>query len=219
VEIKKEILPTCFSGVKAIVFGGSRGMGESVAKTLACGGADVAITYCNGKDDAEKVADEINKTGGKAECCKYKTGEEENLKPFIRKFSPTHIYYFATPRIKPTGNRFSPQLLNSYTFFYVTSFYNLAEEIINNTDSLEGIFYPSTIFIDELSEKFAEYAIAKSAGEETGRFIAKKNNIEVYAPRLEKVRTDQTGGLFKQNIPDAFDVIKKHLYKFHSIKM
>jgi len=37
-----------FKGVRALIVGGSRGLGELVAKLLAAGGADVLITYRTG---------------------------------------------------------------------------------------------------------------------------------------------------------------------------
>ena len=52
-----------FSGQRAVVIGGSRGLGEVTAKLLAMGGADVTITYHRGKGDAEAIAAEIAAAG------------------------------------------------------------------------------------------------------------------------------------------------------------
>lgn len=49
-----------------LVFGGSGGIGQGVAKYFAQSGADVAIAYRSKKDVAERVAGEITKLGRRA---------------------------------------------------------------------------------------------------------------------------------------------------------
>lgn len=50
-------------GKKALVTGGSRGIGAAIARELARGGAEVLLSYRSGKEEAEAVAREI---GGRA---------------------------------------------------------------------------------------------------------------------------------------------------------
>lgn len=50
----------------AIVTGASRGLGKEIALLLAAHGANVVINYANNTEEAEKVADHINTTGGRA---------------------------------------------------------------------------------------------------------------------------------------------------------
>jgi 3-oxoacyl-[acyl-carrier protein] reductase len=50
-------------GKKAIVTGGSRGIGAAIARRLAEGGADVAITYAGNHQAAEQVAADIRGLG------------------------------------------------------------------------------------------------------------------------------------------------------------
>lgn len=55
------------NGKVAIVTGGSRGIGRSVAEVLAAQGAHVVLTYVKGEAEAQKVAAGITERGGKAE--------------------------------------------------------------------------------------------------------------------------------------------------------
>jgi NAD(P)-dependent dehydrogenase (short-subunit alcohol dehydrogenase family) len=52
-----------FPNGAAIVFGGSGGIGQHVAKGLAAAGSDIAIVYRSKKDVAERVAGEIRAMG------------------------------------------------------------------------------------------------------------------------------------------------------------
>src|SRR3546814_6558021 len=54
-----------FPNGAVLVFGGSGGIGQGVARTFAEAGADVAIVYRAKKDVAERVAGEINALGRK----------------------------------------------------------------------------------------------------------------------------------------------------------
>jgi 3-oxoacyl-[acyl-carrier protein] reductase len=50
-------------GKRALVTGGSRGIGEATARLLARCGADVAVSYRSRRADAERIAGELRATG------------------------------------------------------------------------------------------------------------------------------------------------------------
>lgn len=53
-------------GKKALITGGSRGIGRAIAESLAAAGAAVAINYRSNQEAAEKVVTSITQKGGKA---------------------------------------------------------------------------------------------------------------------------------------------------------
>src|SRR5437764_1800233 len=50
----------------AVVTGASKGIGASIAKSLAAEGAAIVVNYASSKEDADRVVSEITKQGGKA---------------------------------------------------------------------------------------------------------------------------------------------------------
>ncbi|WP_273846368.1 SDR family oxidoreductase [Rubrobacter calidifluminis] len=55
-----------FEGKRALITGGSRGIGRAIAVALGKRGAEVAVHYKERKDAAEETAAEIERAGGKA---------------------------------------------------------------------------------------------------------------------------------------------------------
>jgi len=71
------------AGKVALVTGGSRGIGASIAKELAGQGATIAITYANNKAAADEVVAEIAKLGVGAVAHKANSGSAEESQKAI----------------------------------------------------------------------------------------------------------------------------------------
>lgn len=71
--------PIDLSGKKALVTGGSRGIGRATALALARAGADVAITYLNARPNAEEIGEEILAFGRKALVLRADLSREEDV--------------------------------------------------------------------------------------------------------------------------------------------
>ena len=69
------IVPGRFAGKRAMVTGGSRGIGAAVARRLGAEGAMVAIVYRSRSHEAEEIATEIAAGGGRAFAIQADIGE------------------------------------------------------------------------------------------------------------------------------------------------
>jgi hypothetical protein len=197
-----------FAGQRAVVIGGSRGLGEVTAKLLAVGGAEVMVTYYCGKEDAEAVAAEIRAGGGQ---CRVVPFDATRPTPVATMLPPTHLYYFATPHIDSDKTVvFSSERFAEYCRYYVTGFVQTLLQVAQGAPTLE-VLYPSTAFLDEPAH-MAEYCAAKAAGEEVCRQLASRLPAwHIQAPRLPRMLTDQNSGLLpvKTDAPEI--VILPHL--------
>lgn len=72
-----------FQNKTAFVTGGGRGMGVAISKRLAAEGATVVLTYSKSREQAEAVAEEINKNGGRARAVQADSANPEALSQAI----------------------------------------------------------------------------------------------------------------------------------------
>ncbi len=216
-SLKNKVDNNEFSDQRALVIGGSRGLGEVVAKLLAGGGADVKISYYRGKEDAVKIVDEIVSNGGVADSFQYNVlnSKDSTLDVLMNGWTPTHLYYFATPFIS-LGSKgvFSTHIFEVFCDYYVSGFI----DIVNQLSKLKNIFYPSTVFIDELPTNMGEYIAAKVASEMLCDFLEKSNqDMTIYKPRLPRVSTDQTVSIIPITNQDPVPLMIKELRSFKDV--
>jgi hypothetical protein len=195
-------------------------LGEVTAKLLAAGGAEVRLTYNQGRADAQRIVEEIVSQGGAAGSLSLDvlSASQDSLSASMGGWTPTHLYYFATPFISPgRKGEFSTALFRQFCDYYITGFVNF----LNSTRALEirQVFHPSSVYVDEVPADLGEYAAAKMAAEVVCASLEKgvEGGLTIYRPRLPRMGTDQTVSLFPTDTEDAASVMLEHLRIFNGM--
>ncbi len=130
-DLHARIRPDEFRGERALVIGGSRGLGEVAVKALAAGGAEVRLTYRLGSDDARAVVNDIRGAGGLADCFQHDAiADAPTLGGQLGDWSPTVLCYFATPFIAAGAERrFSHARFLEFCQVYVDGFLRTFEAV------------------------------------------------------------------------------------------
>jgi acyl dehydratase/NADP-dependent 3-hydroxy acid dehydrogenase YdfG len=211
-----------FAGQRALIVGGSRGLGELTAKLLAAGGAHPVITYTVGKDDAERVATEITRWGANCETLQYdaQISASQQLKPLPTPIS--YLYYYATCQIyRRRSKRFDAVILEEFLAFYVRGFYDLCVALRDSSTSSTGLsaFYPSSVAVEERPLDMTEYAMAKAAGEVLCADLNRSwAGMHIESFRLPRLSTDQTATVVPAKTANSVDVILPIVRRVQAIR-
>lgn len=213
-----KVAPREFSGASVLVVGGSRGLGELIAKILAAGSAYVTLTYSVGEMDARRVQTEIVANGGRCDVIHYDVRANPREQLALLRTIPNEIYYLATPTIFQRKSAvFIQKRLDEFLAFYVSGFYNLCKELRSKSATDISVFYPSSVFLDARSGHMTEYAMAKAAGEV---LCADMQSFERPGPilvrRLPRLSTDQTAALVQVELTNSIDVILPIIREVHT---
>ena len=211
-ELAGKVTQGEFAGMRALVVGGSRGLGELTAKLIAAGGGRPTITYALGKLDAEKVLAQIVAEGGDAEVRAYDVRQAPAGQLPAGGGGYTHLFYFATNTIfRPKAALVSAPVLADAMAFYVTGFHDLAVFLAAQVGAGQKPIvanYPSTVFIDERPAGLTEYAMMKAAGEQMCRDMNEQvAGLRVLVSRLPRLPTDQTAGVIPERDLAPADVL------------
>ena len=198
-----------FSSQRSLVIGGTKGLGESTVNILSNGSAKILLSYYSGKKDALKLR--------KKNTDIFYLNIEKNLNSEqikkIRKFKPTHLYYFATPKIfVGEAMNFNVKKFDYFNKYYLTGFDKIFQ--IVDKENLKIVFSPSSIAVNKPTGKLFEYACSKSAMETYFNYLNNKfPSIQFYYPQLEKIRTEQTLTTFNEKMKSPDIEITKYLKK------
>ena len=198
-----------FAGTKALVIGGSRGLGELTAKLLAAGGADVLLTYASGRTDAEAVCSDIAAAGGAARIIQFDVLSDIGAQLGDKVEQINTFFYFATPPIfQKTGQFYSRTRYELFAAYYIDGFIGVCDHLSKIAKSAVGGYYPSSIAIEDRPQGMTEYAMAKAGGEILcGDYNHYQNKLTIGSSRLPRLLTDQTAGLTELTLPSTIDVL------------
>ncbi|MCJ2132482.1 SDR family NAD(P)-dependent oxidoreductase [Methylobacterium sp. J-026] len=215
--LRGRVQPEAFAGRRALVVGGSRGLGELTAKLLALGGAAVTITFAVGDGEAGRVAEEIRAAGGRCEVLRLDVRQRPiaGHLPAGRVFD--QLYYFATPSIfGKRGRALDAALLDTMTAFYVHAFYETCAALRDAGPHAIDVFYPSSVAVAARPAGLTEYAMAKAAGEVLCADLPRLlKGVRAHVRRLPRLQTDQTASVQPVETGSAIDEM---LAAIHSVQ-
>jgi len=197
----------------AIVTGGSRGLGKSVALSLGAKGVGVILTYNTKQAEAENVAAEIEQSGAKAAALQLDVSDSKSFPNFagsvreaLQNMWEADRFDFLvnnagiginTPFAEATEEQFD-ELVNIHfkgPYFLTQTLLPLIADggrIINLSSGLTRFSYPG----------YSIYAAAKGAIEVLTRYMAKElgpRGIAVNTVAPGAIETDFGGGQIRDN--------------------
>lgn len=220
-DVATLVQPDAFAGHRALIIGGSRGLGELTAKILMTGGAETTITYARGQGDADRICGEASALG--LACAAYHfdvvQAGRESSPSWLATSRFSHVYFFASPPISSNYGKWNDALFRHFTVIYVTSFATLVEQVLAvRADQRTPVrfLYPSSIFVTHPEKGFSEYAVAKAAGEALCDQLQRRHNTHFSKPRLPRMRTDQTNSIVDVVASNSLPVMLRVVRSFHS---
>lgn len=197
----------------ALITGGSRGLGKSMALHLAQKGHDVIITYQHSKIEAQSVVDEIVQGGQKAALLQLDISKTKTFPLFLEELKALLVSQWNTTRfdilinnagiginvpfMETTEEQFDT-LMNIHlkgTFFFIQTLLptlNDGGRILNISTGLARFTMPG----------FSAYAMMKGGIEVLTRYLAfelGKRNITVNVLAPGAIATDFGGGVVRDN--------------------
>ncbi len=207
----------------ALITGGSRGLGKSMAEHLAKRGVDSIITYNTDKESADRVVVEIEAKGRKAVAFKLDATKHQTFEAFATKVKSTLSSQWGRSdfdylvnnagmgmehlMIAETPSEVFDEMVNTHLkapFFLTQSLLPLIKDggrIVNISSGLTRFSYPG----------YAAYAMVKGGIEVFTRYLAAElgpRRIAVNTLAPGAIETDFGGGRVRNN-PQLQDMIAK----------
>jgi hypothetical protein len=220
-EVAGAVRPDEFRRQKALIIGGSRGLGELTAKMIVAGGGSVRLTCHRGSEDASRTIAELKAFGADAEGFAWDVLEPNRnaIAEALADWIPDRLYYFAAPHLVPSpkGDSFSTDKFDELCRYHVEGLRSTVDALPRTPDVGLRLFFPSTARIDAEAAEWKEFAAAKAEGEKTCLMLQEEAAIErFHAPRLPWLPTDQTVGLRSLKLTNALQALLPEVRRFAS---
>ncbi len=185
-----------FDGWRALVVGGSRGLGEATVRLLVAGGADVRFTWCTGHGEADRLAADVGVTG-----VRWCAPHDDIAAALPDRWQPTHVCWYASPSCVGDPDAAAIE---------VEAFERAVTQL--PAPPLVGVLWPSTDLLDRPDEPpppgSTERVQRALAGEAAcDRFAASRPSVAVRAARLPTLLTDRTQTLLPREYGDTASVL------------
>jgi NAD(P)-dependent dehydrogenase (short-subunit alcohol dehydrogenase family) len=197
----------------ALITGGSRGLGRNMALAIAKKGIDVAITYHSNRPEAEKVVEQIRKSGQKAYALQLDTRNTRQFEEFVAQLTGELQQQNGSPNIDflvnnagtalyaPVKDTTEEQLDDIFNIHYKGVFF-LTQKLLPRLNDGGGIINISSGLARIIIPGSSVYGSMKAAVEIYTRYLAKelggrKIRANVVAPGA--IETDFGGGRTRDN--------------------
>ncbi|WP_116769732.1 SDR family NAD(P)-dependent oxidoreductase [Maribacter litoralis] len=197
----------------ALVTGGSRGLGKSMALELAKKGLDVILTYHSKQEEVDKVVSEIEAMGNKASSLQLDVTtsnifdkSKDDIKAILKsKFKTTHFDYLINNAgvgvYAPYDKITDAQLENMFKIHINAPFF-LTQKLASLLNNGGGIVNISSGLARFTTPGYSAYATMKGGIETLTKYQAKffgerKIRVNVIAPGA--IETDFGGGVVRDN--------------------
>lgn len=197
----------------ALITGGSRGLGRSMANKLADRGINVVITYHTNKTEANKVVSEVEARGVGALALQLDVTEADTFEQFVSVLQQELKEKFNTEKLDflvnnagiglPTplgGTEIS--VFDTLTDIHLKAPFFLTQLIAPNLNDGGGIVNVSSGLARFTAPGFSVYGSLKAAVEQLSRYLAKElgvRQIRVNCIAPGAIETDFGGGAVRDN--------------------
>ena len=197
----------------ALITGGSRGLGRSMANKLADKGINVVITYHTNKTEADKVVAEVQAKGVEALALQLDVSKADSFEAFVAELTGLLNSKFNTDKIDYLVNNAGVGLhtplgatemsvFDALTDIHFKAPYFLTQWLLPSLNDGGAIINISSGLARFTAPGYSVYGSLKAAVEQLSRYLAKElgpRQIRVNCVAPGAIETDFGGGAVRDN--------------------
>lgn len=196
-------------GKVAVVTGASKGIGASIAETLANEGASVIVNYSSSKEGAQKVVDKITKNGGKATAIQANIADPKEIEKL---FSESKKAFGKIDILVNNAGVYETSPIEQITAEHYNKIFNLnvlglllsIKEAVKHFNGSGSIINISSIASSSAPPGFSVYSASKAAVDTLTKSLAKelgpkKIRVNSINPGMVETEGTKTGGFLESD--------------------